>query len=94
MFKSHFGETVTVVLAIVMVIIFVSVIIPYKDWSVKFTALFHALILNTCNTVIVSAANASGIVKTPMGNIRVSCKIENGAFKIDYEVPQNIEVVR
>lgn len=38
--------------------------------------------------------NASGIVKTPAGNIRVSWKIENGAFKIDYEVPQNIEVVR
>lgn len=38
--------------------------------------------------------NASGVVKTPAGNIRVSWKIENGAFKIDYEVPQNIEVVR
>lgn len=38
--------------------------------------------------------NASGIVKTPAGNIRVSWKIENGAFKIDYELPQNIEVVR
>lgn len=38
--------------------------------------------------------NASGIVKTPAGNIRVSWKIENGVFKIDYEVPQNIEVVR
>lgn len=38
--------------------------------------------------------NASGIVKTPAGNIRVSWKIENGAFKIDYEVPQNMEVVR
>lgn len=38
--------------------------------------------------------NASGIVKTPAGNIRVSWKIENGAFKIDYEVPQNIEVIR
>ena len=38
--------------------------------------------------------NASGIVKTPAGNIRVSWKIEDGAFKIDYEVPQNIEVVR
>lgn len=103
MFKSHFGETVTVVLAIVMgfimslasiiannqgfnfsnifkiwsmitmVIILVSVIIPYKDWSGKITVLFGvkeggisyrlidnllpSLILNTCNTVIVSAAN-------------------------------------
>ena len=38
--------------------------------------------------------NASGIVKTPAGYIRVSWKIENGAFKIDYEVPQNVEVVR
>ena len=38
--------------------------------------------------------DASGIVKTPVGDIRVSWKIEDGAFKIDYEVPQNIEVVR
>ena len=38
--------------------------------------------------------NASGIVKTPVGMVRVSWKIENGAFKIDYEVPQNMEVVR
>lgn len=38
--------------------------------------------------------NASGIVKTPAGNIRVSWEIKNGAFKIDYEVPQNLEVVR
>ncbi len=38
--------------------------------------------------------NASGIVKTPVGNIHVSWKIENGVFKIDYEIPQNIEVVR
>lgn len=37
--------------------------------------------------------NASGTVKTPVGNIQVSWKIENGAFKIDYEVPQNVEVV-
>lgn len=103
MFKSHFGETVTVVLAIVMgfimalasiianqralnissvfqvwsmitfVIILASIIFPYKDWSEKFTSLFHvgekslsyklidnilpSLLLNTCNTLIVSAAN-------------------------------------
>lgn len=38
--------------------------------------------------------NASGIVKTPAGMVRVSWKIEDGAFKIDYEVPQNMEVVR
>lgn len=103
MFKNHFGETVTVVLAIVMgfimslasviindrefnfsnvfkiwsmitmVIILVSVIVPYKEWSGKFTALFcvkeksisyklidnilPSIILNTCNTIIVSAAN-------------------------------------
>lgn len=37
---------------------------------------------------------ASGIVKTPAGDIRVSWKIEEGIFKIDYEVPKNIEVVR
>lgn len=103
MFKSYFGETVTVVLAIVMglimslasivvdhlefhfpnifkiwamitlVILFVSIIIPYKEWSGKLMALFRlkeggisykladnvlpSLILNTCNTLIVSAAN-------------------------------------
>lgn len=103
MFKSHFGETVTVVLAIVMgfimalasiianqralnissvfqvwsmitfVIILASIIFPYKDWSEKFTSLFHvgekslsyklidnilpSLLLNTCNTLIVSTAN-------------------------------------
>ncbi len=38
--------------------------------------------------------NASGVVKTPVGNIRVSWKIEDGVFKIDYEAPRNIEVVR
>lgn len=37
---------------------------------------------------------ASGTVKTPVGDIRVSWKIEKGAFKIDYEVPQDVEVVR
>lgn len=103
MFKTHFGETVTVVLAIVMgfimafavivadqlelnfsnvfqiwsmvtlVILLVSVVIPYKKWSARFTALFHlpegsiayqmmdnilpSLILNTFNTVIVSATS-------------------------------------
>lgn len=103
MFKSYFGETVTVVLAIVMglmmslasiivdhlefhlpnvfkiwamitlVILLVSIVIPYKDWSGKCMALLRlkegsifykladnllpSLILNTCNTVIVSAAN-------------------------------------
>ena len=101
MFKTHFGETVTVVLAMVMgvimsvssifvdhlevnfpnffkvwgmitlVILLASVLIPYKDWSRKFAALFPvreggtayrlidniipSLVLNTCNTVIVSA---------------------------------------
>lgn len=103
MFRSHHGETVTVVLAIVMgfvmafavivadhlklnfstvfqvwsmvtlVILLVSAVIPYKEWSAQFTALFHlpegsiayrivdnilpSLILNTFNTVIVSAAS-------------------------------------
>lgn len=103
MFKSYFGETVTVVLAIVMglimslasivvdhlefhfpnifkiwamitlVILLASIIIPYKDWSEKFVTLLRlkegsisykladnllpSLILNTCNTLIVSAAN-------------------------------------
>lgn len=103
MFKSHLGETVTVVLAIVMggvmalasiivehldfnfsnvfkiwsmitmVILLASIIFPYQEWSERFTLLFDvekgsiayklidnvlpSLILNTCNTVIVSAAN-------------------------------------
>lgn len=103
MFKSHFGETVTVVLAIVMgfimslasivvehldfnfsnvfkiwsmitmIILLVSVLIPYNEWSNKLMVLFRlkkgsisyklannilpSLILNTCNTLIVSAAN-------------------------------------
>ena len=103
MFKSHYGETVTVVLSLVMglimavaviivdhlplhfgnllsiwamivlVILIVSILIPYKAWSEKLTGLvcrnrdgiiwklveniLPSLILNTCNTVIVSAAN-------------------------------------
>ena len=103
MFKEHFSETVTVVLAIVMgfmmsvaciivdhlpfhfsnvfsiwsmitmVILLVSITVPYKAWSARVTGLFPvskgslpyklidnilpSLILNTCNTVIVSAAN-------------------------------------
>lgn len=103
MFKNHFGETVTVVLAIIMglimafaiiiidhlainfsvvfqiwsmitlVILLVSAVVPYKAWSIRFTALFHlkegsiayrivenilpSLILNTFNTVIVSATS-------------------------------------
>lgn len=103
MFKNHFGETVIVVLSLVMgfimsvavimidglalnfsnvfkiwamitlVILLVSIIIPYKEWSGKLTGMIcktegsityklvdnilPSLILNTCNTVIVSAAN-------------------------------------
>lgn len=103
MFKSHFAETVTIVIAVVMgfimafsvivvnhlelnpsnlfqiwsmvtlTIILVSIVIPYKNLSVRFTALFclpkghvaypfinnivPSLILNTFNTMIVSAAN-------------------------------------
>lgn len=103
MFKSHYGETITVVLSIVMgfimafaviavdhlqlnfsnvfqiwamvtlVILLVSIVIPYKAWSARFTALFHlaegsiayrlvdnilpSLILNTFNTMIVSATS-------------------------------------
>lgn len=103
MFKNHFGETVIVVLAILMglimslvsvivnhqainfsnvfkiwamitlVILLASILIPYKEWSAKITgAVVHnkegilyklvdnilpSLILNTCNTVIVSGAN-------------------------------------
>ncbi|MBR1780638.1 MAG: hypothetical protein IJ751_04450 [Oscillospiraceae bacterium] len=103
MFRNHFEETVTVVLAIVMglimsvasifvdhlafhfsnlfrnwamitmVILLVSIALPYKEWSARFTGRFPvrrggipyrlidnilpSLILNTCNTLIVSAAN-------------------------------------
>lgn len=103
MFKSHYGETVTVVLSLVMglimalaviivdhlefhfsnvfsiwamvtlVILGVSIIVPYKDWSGKFAGMIcknegtipyklvdnviPSFILNTCNTVFVSAAN-------------------------------------
>ena len=103
MFKSHYGETVLVVLSLVMgfimavaaivvdhlpfnygnvfsiwamitlVILLVSIFIPYKDWSGKLTRMvcrdegsisyklidniLPSLILNTCNTVFVSAAN-------------------------------------
>lgn len=103
MFKNHFGETVIIVLAIVMgfimslavifidhvsfnganifkiwsmitmVILLVSIFVPYKKWSGKLTGLIctdqasiayklidnilPSLILNTCNTLIVSAAN-------------------------------------
>lgn len=58
---------------ITLVILLVSTVIPYKTWSAKFTALFHlregslayrmvdnilpSLILNTFNTVIVSATS-------------------------------------
>lgn len=38
--------------------------------------------------------NASGTVKTPVGEIRVSWKTENGNFKMEYEVPRDVEVVR
>ena len=103
MFKNHFGETVIVVLAILMglimsftavivdhlamnfsnvfkiwamitlVILLASILIPYKEWSAKITGavvsdkegifyklvdnILPSLILNTCNTVIVSGAN-------------------------------------
>lgn len=103
MFRTHYGETVTVVLAMVMglimaiaaiivdhlafhysnvfkiwsmitmVVLVVSILIPYKAWAGRFAALFPckeggipyrliegllpSLILNTCNTVAVSAAN-------------------------------------
>ena len=104
MFKSHYGVTVTVVLALVMgflmslaaividhlafnfsnvfsiwamitlVILLVSIFVPYKDWSGSLTRkvckdenslgyklidnVLPSLILNTFNTVIVSAANS------------------------------------
>lgn len=37
---------------------------------------------------------ARGEVATPRGEIRVSWKIEDGVFKLDYEVPRDMEVVR
>lgn len=38
--------------------------------------------------------SVSGIVKTPVGEISVAWRIKDGSFKIDYEVPEDIEVVR
>lgn len=38
--------------------------------------------------------SASGRVKTPVGEISVAWRIKDGSFKIDYEVPEDIEVVR
>lgn len=38
--------------------------------------------------------HASGCVKTPVGIIKVSWKKEQGSVKVDYEVPQNVEVAR
>lgn len=37
---------------------------------------------------------ANGRVKTPCGDVRVSWEIKEGAFKLDYEVPRDMEVVR
>ncbi|MCD8009757.1 MAG: hypothetical protein LUF34_02970 [Lachnospiraceae bacterium] len=41
-----------------------------------------------------SLSHTSGTVMTPKGEIHVSWRIEKGAFKMDYEVPQDMEVVR
>ena len=103
MFKNHYGETITVVLSIVMglimafavimvdhlplnfshvfpiwamvtlVILLVSIVIPYKAWSARITAMLRlregsipcrlvdnilpSLILNTFNTTVVSATS-------------------------------------
>ena len=69
----HFSNVFSIWSMITMVILLVSIAIPYKAWSARFTGLFPllkgslpyklidnilpSLILNTCNTVIVSAAN-------------------------------------
>ena len=69
----HFPNVFKLWAMITLVILLVSIVVPYKDWSARFTALFPvekggipykmidnilpSLILNTCNTVIVSAAN-------------------------------------
>lgn len=37
--------------------------------------------------------SASGCVKTPAGDIKVSWRIENGVFKMEHEVPQDIQVM-
>lgn len=37
---------------------------------------------------------AEGIVKTPRGNIKVSWKKSNDSIKIDYEIPENMKLVR
>lgn len=38
--------------------------------------------------------NAAGVVKTPVGDIRVAWRMRDGALKMDYEVPQGLEVVQ
>ena len=69
----HFSNVFSIWSMITMVILLVSIVIPYKNWSARFAGLFPvskgslpyklidnilpSLILNTCNTVIVSAAN-------------------------------------
>lgn len=37
--------------------------------------------------------SAKGLVKTPVGDIRVSWKMVDNSFKLDYEVPRNIQVI-
>lgn len=36
--------------------------------------------------------SASGAIKTPRGEIQVSWKMEDGEWKLDYEVPQGLEI--
>lgn len=38
--------------------------------------------------------HASGKVKTPIGDVSISWKIENGVFQMEYEAPDGIEVVK
>ena len=69
----NFSNIFSIWAMITLVILIVSIIVPYKDWSGKITIMIckdvdsfayrlvdnvlPSLILNTCNTVIVSAAN-------------------------------------
>ncbi len=123
MFKSHFGETVTVVLAILMgfimafaaviadhlavnfsniwamitlVILLASILMPYKDWSARLTGtvvhnkesilykivdnILPSLILNTCNTVVVSGANI-------LYNEAVPAEVQMRPFLLQYFLP-------
>lgn len=38
--------------------------------------------------------HASGKVKTPVGDVKVSWEIEDGNLKVDYKLPQGMEFIK